>query len=171
MGLSKPLWFFYVFFLYFTNKYGWLYYIWKTTRTTTLLRRNIEVFCICFTPPSQLNSSFSFHHFFLHSKKVYHSIIELNTNFFICYSTDPKLSVTFTSSNTTAPMRINNLNVWNTVLSDHQILYMSYTCGREKGNVVEWAEFLKIINTTTTPAGDMTHYSSTSCTGRQGRCV
>lgn len=58
--------------------------------------------------------------------------------------------------------------MWDKVLTEHEILYMSYECGQENGTLVRWNEYRNNISVVSDQP--VTEHRST-CTGKQGQVL
>ena len=71
-------------------------------------------------------------------------------------------------SSDAAYIKLTDLNVWDKFFDEEVILYMSYKCGEDRGNVVVWEEFVKNISIVTSSNSSIAYYDITSCKGRKG---
>jgi hypothetical protein len=87
---------------------------------------------------------------------------------FFCIFLGATITISFESNVTNTLVKFSRLNIWKSVLSEHEILYMSYKCGQENGTYMQWNEYRN--NIITVPNHYVTEYKST-CTGKQGKIL
>jgi hypothetical protein len=75
------------------------------------------------------------------------------------------ISINFKSQVPNTRVQFSRLNVWENVLSEKYILYMSYKCGAETGNYLRWNEYLNILPANSTRF----RIQNSTCLGKQGK--